>query len=46
MSCNKSVNIFLFGLASGMTTDIRTSDQNQQILMTFAYAFSVTLMVT
>ncbi|CAF1379912.1 unnamed protein product [Adineta steineri] len=46
MSCNKSVNIFLLGLASGMTTDIRTSNQNQQILMTFAYAFSVTLMVT
>jgi hypothetical protein len=29
-----------------MKTDIRTSNVNQQQLMTFAYAFSVTLMVT
>jgi hypothetical protein len=45
MSCNKSVNIFLLGLASSMKTDIRTSDSDQQQLMTFAYAFPVTLMV-
>ena len=45
MSCNNSTNIFLLGLASSMATDIRTSDINQRELMTFAYAFSVTLMV-
>ena len=45
MSCNNSENIFLLGLASSMKTDIRTSDINQQNLMTFAYTFSVTLMV-
>jgi len=46
MSCNNSTNIFLLGLASSMATDIRTSNINQQKLMTFAYTFSVTLMVT
>ncbi|UJR19858.1 hypothetical protein I4U23_022991 [Adineta vaga] len=46
MTCNNSVNIFLLGLASSMKTDIRTSEVNQQDLMTFAYAFSVTIMFT
>jgi hypothetical protein len=46
MSCNNTTNIFLLGLASSMATDIRTSNINQQQLMTFAYTFSVTLMVT
>ena len=45
MSCNKSVNIFLLGLASSMKTDIRTSDSDQEQIMTFAYAFPVTIMV-
>lgn len=45
MSCNKSTNIFLLGLASSMKTDIRTSDIDQWQIMTFAYAFSVTIMV-
>lgn len=46
MSCNNTVNIFLLGLASSMKTDIRTTIQNEQTLMTFLYAFSVTLMVS
>ncbi|CAF4152328.1 unnamed protein product [Rotaria sp. Silwood2] len=45
MSCNNSINIFLLGLVSGMTSDIRGSSIDQQQLMTFAYAFSVTIMV-
>ena len=45
MSCTNSTNIFLFGLVSGMTSDIRSSNISQQELMTFAYAFSVTLLV-
>ena len=45
MTCNGSVNIFLLGLASSMKTDIRTSDESQQNVMTFAYAVSVTIMV-
>ncbi|CAF4794282.1 unnamed protein product, partial [Rotaria sp. Silwood2] len=45
MSCNNSINIFLLGLVSGMTSDIRASSIDQQQLMTFAYAFSVTIMV-
>ena len=45
MTCNKSTNILLLGLASSMKTDIRTSDPNQAQMMTFAYAFAVTIMV-
>ncbi|CAF1190832.1 unnamed protein product [Rotaria sordida] len=45
MSCNNSINIFLLGLVSGMTSDIRGSSIDQQDLMTFAYAFSVTILV-
>ncbi|CAF3342191.1 unnamed protein product [Rotaria sp. Silwood2] len=45
MSCNNSVNIFLIGLMSSMKTDIRTTNIDQQQLMTFAYIFSVTMMV-
>lgn len=45
MTCDNSTNIFLLGLASGMKTDIRTSDISQETIMTFAYAFSVTSLV-
>ena len=45
MACNRSVNIFLLGLASGMKTDMRTSPPEHEVFMTFAYAFSVTAMV-
>ncbi|CAF1462569.1 unnamed protein product [Rotaria sp. Silwood1] len=45
MICNNSVNIFLIGLVSSMKTDIRTTNVDQQPLMTFAYVFSVTIMV-
>ena len=44
MSCNKSANIFILGLVSAMSSDIRTSDSDQQQVMTFAYVFSVTLL--
>ncbi|CAF0825152.1 unnamed protein product [Adineta steineri] len=46
MTCNNATNIFLLGLASSMKTDIRTTSIDQQNIMTFAYVFSVTLMVT
>ena len=45
MSCTNSTNVFLLGLVSGMTSDIRSSDISQQELMTFAYVFSVALLV-
>ncbi|CAF4790797.1 unnamed protein product [Rotaria sp. Silwood2] len=45
MVCNNSVNIFVIGPMSIMKTDIRTTDVNQQQLMSFAYVFSVTILV-
>ncbi|CAF1016845.1 unnamed protein product [Adineta ricciae] len=42
MSCNNSTNIFLLGLVSGITSDIRAQSIDQQALMTFAYVFSIT----
>ncbi|CAF4954076.1 unnamed protein product, partial [Rotaria sp. Silwood1] len=45
MVCNNSVNIFLIGLMSSMKTDIRTTNADQQQLMSFAYVFSVTILV-
>ena len=45
MSCNNSTNIFLISLISSMKTDIRTNNIDQQDIITFAYVFSVTLMV-
>ncbi|CAF4162857.1 unnamed protein product [Rotaria sp. Silwood2] len=45
MTCNKSMNIFLLGLASSMKTDIRTSNIDEGQIITFTYAFSVTLIV-
>ncbi|CAF1018894.1 unnamed protein product [Adineta ricciae] len=42
MTCNNSTNIFLLGLVSGITSDIRAQSVDQQALMTFAYVFSVT----
>jgi hypothetical protein len=45
MSCNNSINIFLLGLISNMTPDSRASSIDQQPIMIFAEAFSVTLLV-
>ena len=45
MSCNNSTNIFLISLISSVKTDIRTNNIDQQDIITFAYVFSVTLMV-
>ncbi|UJR20346.1 hypothetical protein I4U23_023477 [Adineta vaga] len=44
MSCDNSTNIFLLGLVSGMTSDIRSESSDQRPRMTFAYVFSVTLL--
>jgi hypothetical protein len=46
MVCSNSTNIFLLSLISDMSSDIRASSVDQQQIMTFAYAFSVTLVVT
>jgi hypothetical protein len=45
MSCNKSANIFVLSLVSAMSSDIKSSNSDQQQVMTFAYVFSVMLLV-
>ena len=45
MSCNETIDIFLIGLMSSMKTDIRTTEIDKQQIMTFAYIFSIILLV-
>lgn len=45
MPCNGTIDIFLIGLMSSIKTDIRTTDETEQPIMTFAYVFPILLMV-